>query len=117
MFLPNSNEIAQQSTATEHRDRPGAQRRAIHLCPGFPQMLVGSLQAAAAGEAAPPYCSYSFFSACHRKTEVEDRGGASARGKSCVPASRAGDAVSPSSSLSTGDVPPALGRAMGVVFS
>lgn len=41
MFLPNFNEIAQQSIATERRDRPGVQRRVIHLCPGFPQMWWG----------------------------------------------------------------------------
>lgn len=89
MFLPNSNEIAQQSIATEYRDSPGAQRRVIHLCPGCPQMLVWSLRAAAAGEADPPYCSYSLFSACHRKTGIEDCADASAHGKSCIPASSA----------------------------
>lgn len=41
-FLPNSNEIAQQSIAVEDRDSPGVQRRVIQPCPTFPQMLVWS---------------------------------------------------------------------------
>lgn len=114
MFLPNSNEIAQQNIATEYRDSPGVQKRVIDLCPGFPQMLVWSLQAAATGEADPPYCSYSFFSACHRKTGVEDCGCICPwqELQSCFQRLWAGDTISPSSSLSTGDVPPALWRTM-----
>lgn len=86
MLLPNSNEMAQQGISTRYRNSPGVQRRVINLCPAFPQMLVWSLQAAVAGEANPTYCSYSFFSAGHRKTGVEDCGDASAHGKSCISA-------------------------------
>lgn len=42
-----------------------------------------------AGEADLTYCSYSFFSAGHRKTGVEGCGDASAYGKSCISASSA----------------------------